>query len=110
MQNLLKKLVIAFGVALVSGFILLGSALLYLNSRYALDLIEARLNREINGEISIQKHRLAIFQGRLELQNCVLKGAAAKQLAGFKFLRVQWSWQKLLDRTIQLNTIIIKEP
>ncbi|MCD6184735.1 MAG: translocation/assembly module TamB domain-containing protein [Deltaproteobacteria bacterium] len=106
----MKKLVIAFGVAVVLSFILLGSGLLYLNSRYALDLIEARINRKINGEISIQQHRLAIFQGSLELENCILKGAAARQLAGFKFLRVQWSWKKFLDRTILLNTIIIKEP
>ena len=110
MQNLLKKFVIAFGVTIVLSFILLGSGLLYLKSRYALDFIEARINREINGEISIQQHRLAFFKGRLELQKCLLKGADARQLAGFKLLRVQLSWKKILGRTIFLNTIIIKEP
>ena len=110
MQNLFKKIIIGFGTALVLGLILLGSGLLYLNTPHALNLIENSLNRQINGEISIEKLHLAIFQGQLELQNCVLKGAGAGQLAGFKFLRVKWSWQKLLERVIQLNIIIIKEP
>lgn len=98
------------GVFLGLVFILLGGALLYLQTDHAQALIQRKINGLIPGSVSWEKPHFSPLKGEFTLQNLSLKGPLDEDLAGLERVSLNLSWITLLKGAITIEELIAEKP
>ncbi|WDP84442.1 MAG: translocation/assembly module TamB domain-containing protein [Desulfobacter sp.] len=82
----------------------------FLESRFPRDFLLARMNETIPGYLLVDKVRLGIFAGQLDLEGIVLQGEAGKDLVRIKKLGLDLSWTRLMSKEISLSRLVLDSP
>ncbi len=108
-----KKIRIALiGIGIFSGLMMLLSAalLFWIETDYARNVIQAKINKAIPGSISYDTFRFSLPGGRIEIKNAVLKDPSDSELAGIDRLLIDLSWLPLLRGDITVAELTIERP
>jgi len=110
MAAMIKRIFIGIGIFL-SFFILLPvGSFFYLKTDHAQQLIQAKVSDKIPGEISWEKFRFSLLDGKFELKNVLIKGPSNDEIAGFDRFFIEMSWDTLLKKELTIAALIIEKP
>ncbi len=105
------KWIIIFTASLVAAVcIVCFASLLWIKSNNGLQWMQARINTEISGKITIDSHRLSLLKPALDLYGVVLQDSQGHALAGIKQLSVGLDWRAVWQRELRLDHILVQEP
>ncbi|MDJ0781057.1 MAG: translocation/assembly module TamB domain-containing protein [Desulfosarcinaceae bacterium] len=110
MRKTLKLTAIGLaGLTLLAGCLTLG-AIGLINTDLARRTLLGHVNARLNGRLSVENHRLALFRSRLELQEVVLLAPNTDPLVELDRLVVDWRWRDLLKGTLYLSEVALDAP
>jgi len=110
MKRIAKRCFIGAVICLCAVLVFLAGVCVYLNTDYARDLIQDKVNGAIPGKISFSDFRFSPFKGELTLKNVTLKDRHNSEIAGLNALRVEVSWATLLKGTLTIKNVILEKP
>jgi translocation and assembly module TamB len=110
MRNLVKICLLGMGIFVGLVFILLGGALLYLQTDQAQALMQREINGLIPGSVSWEKARFSPLKGRFTFQNLSLHGPLDEPIAGLDRISVHLSWIGFLKGDLTIKRIIGEKP
>ncbi len=96
------------GLGLVAG--LVWGAIFFIQTDPAQALIQKQVNRVIPGNLSWEKLKLAIWDGRVQISGIKLTEASGRELARVALLAVDLNWSALAERRFELTRIQIDSP
>jgi translocation and assembly module TamB len=98
------------GVFLGLIFMLLGGALLYLQTDHAQAFIQRKISGLIPGSVSWEKSHLSPLKGEFTLQKLSLKGPLDEELAGLEQVSVNLSCITLIKGDLTVEKLIAEKP
>lgn len=110
MRKLVKICLLSVGIFVGFVLILLGGALLYLQTDHAQTLIQREINEVIPGSVSWEKARFSPLKARFTLQNLSLQGPLDEDIAGLERVSVHLSWIPFLKGDLMIEKITGEKP
>ncbi len=110
MTSGLKKIFIAFGLLASLLVMLLFGALESLKTGPVQQFVIKKLNDSIPGEIQIEKFRVALFKGEIELEFVILQDADGEEILRAERLFIDLAWTALLKGSLTIMTAAIEGP
>ncbi len=110
MKPFVRILSICLGTGLIILFIGLISARVYLATPHFRNFVLSKINPIIVGHISIAGHRFSLLRGEIALLHGTLEGPTDDILLEFEKLSVNLKWSALLNRRIELSSIVLVKP
>ncbi|QTA82665.1 Translocation and assembly module TamB domain-containing protein [Desulfonema limicola] len=110
MKKIIKKILIGIGIFSGLIFLLMIGIFSYLGTNQAQNIIQARVNNTIPGNISWKSFDFSILAGRFELKDFLLKGPEDEKLAAIDRVFLNLSWTDLIKRNIHAENIVIDTP
>jgi len=87
-----------------------GGGFFWIQSNQGLQWLQAQINGQIPGKISVASLSLSLLHPELNVDGVVLKDPQGLTLAGFSHFSAGLDWQGLLQREIRVNHILLQEP
>ncbi len=107
---MIKKITLIGSIFTGIFLILIFGSLFFLETVPGQVLLEKKINAKIPGSLSWQKLNLSLLTGTIDLQHFQLKDPDRKNVAGFKRLKINIKWLKLLKGKIVLSSILLESP
>jgi autotransporter translocation and assembly factor TamB len=106
LKLVLSGISLTIGVCLFAGLLLAG----YLHTDQARIYLLHAVNQQINGNLSIQNHRISLLKGEIEIWNARISDSDGNELICFDHLLMDFSWTGLLAGNFIFQKTILKRP
>ena len=110
MRARIRPILCIAAVLLTVAGILVCASLIWIQSNWALEWVQSRINPLIPGTLTIEGHRLSPLKAALEIHGVELLDPHGAALAGFARFYAQLDWRALLKREIRLSAVQLDRP